>query len=184
MAINSASIYRSIEPVTRYFWGLETNNAETVAVMDQIFDVDSTDEPTFEATEYGGPGTMTYKPENERITFDDIVQGGTKRWVAGTWATGIEISREAAEDTKYGAIKTAARSMGRAGRLTPEYLAAQYLDRAFDTGYPALSDGLPICSASHVVPKGGTYANMLATPYALAEFALEQIMQNLAVMPW
>jgi hypothetical protein len=182
--MNSASIYKSIEPVTRHYWGLEVNNAETPAIMDKIFDVESTDEPTMEATEYGGPGTLTYKPENERITFDDIVQGGTKRWSAGTWASGIEISREAAEDTKYGAIKTASRSLGRATRLTPEYLAAQFLDRAFDTAYPALSDALPICSASHVVPKGGTYSNMLSTAYSLGEFALEQIFQNLSVMPW
>ena len=184
MAMNSASIYRSIEPVVRHFWGLEANRAETVSVMDKIADAESTDEPTMEATEYGGPGTMTYKPENDRITFDEIIQGGTKRWSAGTWATGIEISLEAAEDTKYSAIKTASKSMGRAGKLTPEYLWAQFMDRSFDTGYPALSDGLPICSASHVVPKGGTYSNMLSTAYPLSEFALEQIFQNLAVMPW
>lgn len=182
--MNSASIYKSIEPVTRHYWGLELNNVETPAVMDKIFDVESTDEPVMEATEYGGPGTLTYKPENDRITFDDIVQGGTKRWSAGTWASGIEISREAAEDTKYGAIKTASRSLGRATRLTPEYLAAQFLDRGFDTAYPALSDGLPIFSASHVVPKGGTYSNLLSTAYTLGEFALEQIFQNLATMPW
>jgi hypothetical protein len=184
MAMNSASVYAQIEPVTRHYWGLEVNNAETVAVMDKIMDVESTDEPTMEAVDFGGPGTMTYKPENERITFDDIVQGGIKRWSAGTWATGIEISQEAAEDSKYAAIKTASRSMGRAGRLTPEYLCAQWLDRAFDTGYPALADGLPICSLVHTIPKGGTYANTLTTAYSLSEFALEQIIQNLAVMPW
>jgi hypothetical protein len=184
MAMNSASIYASIEPVVRHYWGLEVNNQETVAVMDKLMDVESTEDPVMEATEFGGPGTMTYKPENERITFDDIIQGGTKRWSAGTWATGIEISQEAVEDTKYTAIKTAARSMGRAGKLTPEYLCAQWFDRGFDTGYPQLSDGLPTFSASHVVPKGGTYSNMLSTAYSLGEFALEQIIQNLAVMPW
>lgn len=182
--MNSASIYKSIEPVTRHFWGLEKDNVETVAVMDSIFDVESTDEPTMEATEYGGPGTLSYKPENDRIIFDDIVEGGTKRWSAGTWASGIEISLEAAEDTKYRAIKTASKSLGRATRLTPEYLAAQFLDRAFDTAYPALSDGLPICSASHTIPKGGTYSNLLGTAMSLGELALEQIIQNLSLMNW
>lgn len=182
--MNSASIYASIEPVTRHYWGLEVDNAETVSVMPMIMDVESTDEPVMEAVDYGGPGTMTYKPENERITFDDIVQGGIKRWSAGTWATGIEISLEAAEDTKYAAIKTAARSMGRAGRLTPEYLCAQWLDRGFDTSYPALADGLPIFSASHTIPKGGTYSNLLASAMSLSELALEQVFQNLATMAW
>lgn len=183
MAMNSASIYKSIEPVVRHFWGLEVDAEKNPQIFDKIFDVEETDEPVMEATEYGGPGTMTYKPENERITFDSIQQGGTKRWSAGTWATGVEISLEAAEDTKYRAIRTAAQSLGRAARLTPEYLAAQYLDRAFNTAYPATNDGLPICSLSHVVPKGGVYANQLQNPYSLSEFALEQVFQNLAVLP-
>lgn len=183
MPMLSASIYKSIEPVVRHYWGLELDPEKNPSIYDKIADVEETDEPVMEATEYGGPGTMTYKPEGERITFDSILQGGTKRWSAGTWATGIEISLEAAEDTKYKAIRTSAQSLGRAARLTPEYLFAQFLDRAFNTSFPALNDALPICSLSHVVPKGGTYANMLSNPYSLSEFALEQIFQNLAVMP-
>lgn len=181
--INAAAIYKSIEPVVRHFWGLEAESSTTTPIFDKIFDVEETDEPVMEATEYGGAGPMSYKPENERIAFDEIIQGGTKRWSAGTWASGIEISLEAAEDTKYRAIRTSAQSLGRTARLTPEYLAAQWLDRSFNTSYPATNDGLPIFSASHVVPKGGTYSNLLSTPYSLNEFALEQIFQNLAVIP-
>lgn len=183
MSINSASIYKSIEPVVRHFWGLETDAEKNPQVFDKIMDTEETDEPVMEATEYGGPGTMTYKPENERGTFDEVIQGGTKRWSAGTWFTGVEISLEAAEDTKYRAIRTASTSLGRAARLTPEYLVAQWLDRGFNTAYPATNDALPIFSLVHTVPKGGTYANMLATPYSLTEFALEQIFQNLATIP-
>ena len=183
MAMNSASIYKSIEPVVRHFWGLELDAEKNPLIYPDIFDVEETDEPVMEATEYGGPGTMSYKAENDRIIFDSIVQGGTKRWSAGTWATGIEISLEAAEDTKYRAIRTAASSLGRAAKLTPEYLTAQYLDRAFNTSYIATNDNLPICSASHVVPKGGTYSNLLANAFSLSEVALEQIYQNLATIP-
>lgn len=183
MAINSAAIYKSIEPVVRHFWGLEVDGEKNPQIFDSIFDVEETDEPVMEATEYGGAGPMSYKAENERIVFDEIVQGGTKRWSAGTWASGIEISLEAAEDTKYRAIRTSAQSLGRTARLTPEYLTAQFLDRAFNTSFPATNDGLPVLSASHVVPKGGTYSNLLANPYSLGEFALEQVFQNLAVLP-
>lgn len=183
MPMNSASIYKSIEPVVRHFWGLEVDTEKNPQIFDKVMDVEETDEPVMEATEYGGPGTMSYKPENERITFDSIQQGGTKRWSAGTWATGIEISLEAAEDTKYRAIRTSAQSLGRAARLTPEYLVAQWFDRGFNTSYPATNDALPIFSASHVVPKGGTYSNLLANAYSLSEFALEQVFQNLAVIP-
>ena len=181
--INSAAIYKSIEPVVRHFWGLEIDTEKNPAIFDEIFDTEETDEPVMEATEYGGAGPMSYKPENERIIFDEIIQGGTKRWSAGTWASGIEISLEAAEDTKYRAIRTSAQSLGRTGRLTPEYLAAQWMDRAFNTSFPVTNSALPACSASQVVPKGGTYANLLTNPYSLGEFALEQVAQNLAVLP-
>lgn len=183
MAMNSASIYKSIEPVVRHFWGLELDAEKNPQIFPDIFDVEETDEPVMEAVEYGGPGTMSYKPENERIIFDSIAQGGTKRWSAGTWATGIEISLEAAEDTKYRAIRTVSSSLGRAARLTPEYLTAQFLDRAFNSSFPALNDALSLCNSAHVIPKGGTYSNLLTNAYSLSEFALEQVFQNLGVIP-
>ena len=182
MPMNSASIYKSIEPVVRHFWGLAKGEGESI--YDKIFDTESTEEPILDAVEYGGPGTYTYKPENDRIVADQIIQGVNKRWAAQTFATAIEISLEAVEDTKYGAIKTAAKALGRGGKLTPEYLAAQFLDRAFNTSYPALGDNLSLCNTAHTIPKGGTYSNQLSTPFSLSEFALEQIFQNLAVIPW
>jgi hypothetical protein len=182
MPMNSASIYKSIEPVTRHFWGLAKE--EGTPIFSQIFETTSTDEPILDAQEYGGPGTFTYKPENDRITVDEIIQGVNKRWAAQTFASGIEISLEALEDTKYDAIKSSAKSLGRGARLTPEYLAAQFLDRAFNTSYPALGDNLTLCNTAHLIPKGGTYANQLTTAYSLSEFAVEQVFQNLAVMPW
>lgn len=182
MPMNSASIYKSIEPVVRHFWGLAKQ--EEKPIFSQIFETEETDEPILDAVEYGGPGAMKWKAENERIVSDEIIQGVNKRWAAQTFATAIEISLEAVEDTKYGAIKTAAKSLGRSASLTPEYLAAQFLDRAFNTSYPALGDNLTLCNAAHLIPKGGTYSNQLTTPYSLSEFALEQIFQNLAVIPW
>lgn len=181
MAMNSASIYKSIEPVVRHFWGLSKQEAKPI--FSQIFETEETDEPILDAVEYGGPGAMKWKAENDRIFSDEIIQGVNKRWAAQTFATAIEISLEAVEDTKYGAIKTAAKSLGRSANLTPEYLAAQFLDRAFNTSYPALGDNLTLCNTAHLIPKGGTYSNSLATPYSLSEFALEQIFQNLAVIP-
>jgi hypothetical protein len=181
MPMNSASIYKSIEPVTRHFWGLAQQEAKPI--FSQIFETETTDEPILDAVEYGGPGAMKWKAENDRIFSDEIIQGVNKRWAAQTFATAIEISLEAVEDTKYSAIKTAAKSLGRSAALTPEYLAAQFLDRAFNTSYPALGDNLTLCNAAHLIPKGGTYSNALTTPYSLSEFALEQIFQNLAVIP-
>jgi len=182
MAMNSASIYKSIEPVTRHFWGLGKSGRESI--FDKIFDTEETDEPILDAQEYGGVGPMSWKAENDGILTDEIIQGVNKRWAAQTFATGLEISLEAVEDTKYTAIKTSAKSLGRSAALTPEYLAAQFLDRAFNTNFPAIADNLTLCNSAHLIPKGGTYSNTLANAYSLSEFALEQIFQNLATIPW
>lgn len=177
-----ASLYKFVEPVVRKYWGLGME--KHTAQYSQIFEVESTDEPIFDYAEAGGPGPLTLKQENERIQTDRIVQGVSKRIQANTYAGAIELSMELVEDAKYPAIKKAAASLGRSAAQTPEYLAAQFLDRAFNSSYPVMADQKELCSTTHTIPRGGTYANMLATPVGLSENALEQIMTNLAVMPW
>lgn len=181
MAMHSGNIYKSIEPVTRTFYGVEKDKLPPV--FPEIFNTTTTDQPILDAVEYGGVGAMSFKAENDRITEDEIIEGVNKRWAAQTFATALAISREAVEDSKLSLVKSAGKALGQSARKTPEYLAAQFLDRAFNTSFPALGDNLPLCSLVHTIPKGGTYANALATPFSLGEFALEQIMQNLAVIP-
>lgn len=180
MPINSAQLYGAIEPVVRDYYGLEVNSSP--AQYSQIAETDTTDEPIMDFVEFGGPGQLQFKAENAAVQLSPIRQGPIKRVQAATYAGGIELSLEVVADVKYGKVKSAAKSLGRATRLTPEYLFAQFLDRSFDTTFPVTADGINLCSASHLLPDGTTASNII-TAAALAESSLEDMTTALRTVP-
>jgi hypothetical protein len=173
MAINSAQIYVSIEPVTRKDYGLGKDSHK--AQFSQIMDTDTTEESVREFYEIGGPGRLDLKTEGQAMQGKTIQTGPVKRVQAATYAASIDITREAVMDSKVKAIKSSARSLGRATSLTPEYLVATFLDRAFNSAYPVTADAKELCSTAHLTPYGVTFSNALATPAALSETSLEDI---------
>lgn len=174
---NTASLYGLIEPVTRKYFGLELNAKKPQ--FSQIAEVSDVDEPIRDFVEVGGPGQLSFKAENAPILASAIKQGPIKRVQAGTWAGAIQISREAVKDVKYKKVTAAAASLGRATRLTPEYLFGQFLDRSFDSSYPVTADGVELCSASHLLPDQVTTVSNIITAAALAESSLEDVMTAL-----
>ncbi len=178
---NTASLYGAIEPVTRHYYGLELNAKPPQ--FSQIAKVEEVDEPIRDFVEFGGPGQLSFKAENAPITAGAIKQGPIKRVQAATYASAIQISREAVKDVKYKKITSAATSIGRATRLTPEYLFAQFLDRSFDASFPVTADGVELCSASHLLPDGTTTFSNIITAAALAESSLEDVMTALRTVP-
>lgn len=177
MAESIASLYGAVEPVVRKYFGLGVKKKPEQ--FSQIAEVSTVDEPIRDFVEFGGPGQLSFKAENAAVTLGRIIQGPIKRAQAATYAGGLELSREVVKDSKYPMIKKAASSLGRATRLTPEYLFAQFLDRAFNTGFPVTADNLPLCSTVHLLPDGTTTSNALATPAAMAESSMEDMLTAL-----
>jgi len=58
---------------------------------------------------------------------------------------------------------------------TKETVCANILNRAFSSSYPG-GDGVSLSNAAHVGANGITYSNILATPAALSQTSLEQIL--------
>jgi len=178
---NTAALYGLIEPVTRKYFGLEMKAKP--AQFSQIADVNDVDEPIRDFVEVGGPGMLSFKAENAAIVAGQIKQGPIKRVQAATFAGAIQISREAVKDVKYKKVVSAATSIGRATRLTPEYLFAQFLDRSFDSNFPVTADGVELCSASHLLPDGVTTVSNILTAAALSESSLEDMLTALRTVP-
>lgn len=177
MSVNTAQLYADIEPVVRSKWGL--GRKEVLKVRDQIFDSSETEEAMMETLEMGGPGILAPKQENQPINLMGMALSNVKRWTSATFAGGMQLSREAIMDSKTKEIHSASSLLGRAAEITPELLAAQYLDRSFDTAFPATWDGQPLFSLSHVRPGGGTYANCNSVAASLSESALEDVRVSL-----
>lgn len=116
-----------------------------------------------------GIGRMVAKGETEAITYIDPVMSDREVYVDTEFAVGFETSRRMMEDDQYGRSNQSARWLGRAARLTQEYLAGGLLDDAF-TGsvYTGLADEALI-SATHSLLNGdGTWSNLVAGNPALS----------------
>jgi len=182
MALSVNSLFGAVEPVVRKHYGLERKRKKPQ--FKSIFNVSSGGETVKHSMEFGGPSQLQLKTENGPVSSVSITQGPNKTWNWALYAGQITISYELAKDVKYGQIKTVAGSLGRATSLTPEYLAAQFLDRAFNSSYPATADGQELCATDHLIvgTNAANGSNMLSTAAALEEESLEDVMTNLRTM--
>ncbi len=176
MPVNVATVSPLIEPAMRKQFGLGRN--QVVAQMKRIFKVTSTKDPMIEIVESGGPGPLRQKTENAAVEMGEVYVGPVKRFNAITFAGGLQVSFEALEDLKSKApeLSRASRALGTSTSRTPEYLAAQYLGRAFNASFPATPDRLPLCSTAHVLPNGALAANMpTGIQSSFCESAIEEM---------
>src|SRR5678815_5951651 len=135
-----------------------------------------------EDVEYGGIGLAQERNEGEELSTADIQEGFTKRYIARNFGRRIVISEEALDDNKYPKIIAAASRLNRAGWLTVQYDATSMLSRGFNSGFPG-GDGVALWSASHTLPGGGTWSNLMATPMAPSVAALTTARTQVAHFP-
>ena len=177
MAHSVNDFFAAVDPVAnRHYYGLE--NEKTEQQFKQFFKIGTDDEPRKSSVEFGGPPSLSLKTENAAVAQKTIVQGPIKTWDTATYAGAATISYEAAKDVKnrYSKIASTMGTLGRATKITPELLTALFLDRAFNSSFPATADGLELCSTAHLLPDGvTTTSNELATPAALDETSAEDV---------
>lgn len=121
--------------------------------------------------ELGGPGLASEKAEGTEIALGTMREGYLTRYLARTFALKMIITEEAMEDCKYKEAVNLARRLKRSMAKTQDIDATQMLMRAFNTAYTG-GDGKPLCSATHTLPHGGTFSNLLATPLSPSRMAV------------
>ena len=131
-----------------------------------------------ESAYYTGLGMLAEKPEGEGISYDDFIQGPTKRWVHKTYALGVRITEEMIEDSLYPDIPSEmgdmTKELGRSSRETIEILVHDVYNGTTKTS----GDGAAIFSNSHTKLGGGTWSNLLTPAADLAASSLRQAIQN------
>jgi phage major head subunit gpT-like protein len=161
-----------IDPAFRKeYWG-EYNDYPKV--MEQVFNVLSSDRNYEKTTGVSGLGLVPQKKENEDVIYDDSVQLYDKTYTHTTYGLGFKISQEMIEDDLTNAMMRRPQALARSVAQTRETLAAGHFNNAFDgTNYPG-PDGKALCSTT-VDPHPGygaaTYANS-ATGAALSHTAV------------
>ena len=132
---------------------------------------DTMDSAYVDFLEVGGPGLASQKPEGVDMLAGTLKEGYMTRVIARTYALRMSITEEAMEDGKYPEGIKLARRLKRAMFKTQDIDMTNILVRAWNTAYPG-GDGLPLFSASHTLPHGGTFSNTMATPMAASRQAV------------
>lgn len=175
--ISTGSASKALFPGVKAFFGLSYKDHPLE--YKEIFDVMASEKNFEEFVNHNGLGLAKVKPETANIDYSDMAQGFLKRFVHITYGHGYIISREAVEDNLYKdlAMQRAAQ-LARSMRLTKENVAANVLNRAFNSSYTG-ADGVELCSTAHLKSKGGTFANELSVAADLSEASLESMLINI-----
>jgi hypothetical protein len=132
--------------------------------------------------EFGGPGLAAEVPEGDEMPAGSIREGATTTYRARKFGLRLVVSEEAMEDNKYDRVISAAKRLKRSLYKTSDIDATSMLVRATNASYPG-GDGVALASASHSLPGGGTFSNLMATPMTPSRMAVIQVTSQIKKLP-
>lgn len=124
----------------------------------QVFNVENSTQAFEDEVEMAGTGAMPEKPEGSAAIYDDLIQGGTKRYVHLTYALGSRASWELIEDDQYGIIKQMPKAHARSAMFAREMVAFNVLNLGFSTVNTI--DGVTLFNTQHPLLGGPTATNL------------------------
>lgn len=178
--VKLSTISASLKPTLDEVWGDEMKGKLVWEACG--FKVGSTKDAYVDDQEYAGTGIMPVKQEGAMLAVDSIQQGYSKRYTMNTFGLRLICSEEAVADKKYDKAIDGTGCIARSAKWTQEYINAGIFINAFSSTFVG-ADAVALCSASHKLPKGGTYSNTLATAMSLSETAIEQMRTNMRKLP-
>jgi hypothetical protein len=124
---------------------------------------------------YGMPAVPEI-PDGTAITYSTFGQAYIYRIVYKVYGMGFALTKILVEDGDHIRIGTiGAEQLAQAYVETEEVLVANLFNRAFNSAY-TYGDGVCWVANNHPLIIGGTYSNLLATPAALSQTSLEQLL--------
>lgn len=169
--VNTGAIAKALQPGVNKWWGM--GYGEHPLELDDIFDAEQSSKSYEEDVQMVGTGLFPTKAEGASVTFDSVRQGYTQRYSHVTYAMGIIFTYEMLADGQYELGLKRSRYLGFSARQTQETVAANVLNRAFNSSY-TFADGKELCATDHPNISGGTWRNELATAADLSHASLEQ----------
>jgi phage major head subunit gpT-like protein len=141
----------------------------------QIFDVVTSTKKYEEMVQHYGFGLVPVKDEGASTKYDTNAQGFTVRFAHVAYSLGYIVTREELADNQYEEVSMArAESLAFSARQTQENVAANVLNRAFNSSYVG-GDGKELLATDHPLSLGGTWSNELNPSADFSEAALEDL---------
>lgn len=130
-----------------------------------------------ESAYFGALGIIPAKEEGKPISYDDPVQGPTKRWTHKTYGLGVRITEEMIEDSLYPDIPTEMKDfseeLGSSARETMEILVHDIFNNGTSTTNHTDGLGNAIFTTGKTRLRGGTWDNLLSPASDLSVTALQ-----------
>jgi hypothetical protein len=182
MTVFTGVIFRAMKATLDTVVDDKTDGYESNLDFKQWCDEKSMSDNYEDDQEYGGPGLAAEVPEGEEIPVGTIREGAPTRYQSRKFALRLVVSEEALEDNKYDRVINAAKRLKRALFKTADIDATTMLVRATDPTV-AGGDGQPLASASHTLPHGGTFSNLMAVPMTPSRAAVIQLVSQAKKLP-
>lgn len=140
----------------------------------QFLKVETSDSAYDEDQIFAGLGLARLKPEGTPITYDDPIQGGSKRYIHDSFALGWQVTKEMKDDDKYALIRQIPGELMKSCRQAWEQVGANVLNLGFTTVTTA--DGVSLFNTAHPLLGGSTYSNRLSPDADLSVGALQDVL--------
>lgn len=178
MATTTSDIAKYLWPGLKSIFNTKYNDYPLECL--DIFDETTSDKAYEEYAGYVGLGLSRVKSEGSGVYYDKWNQGFIRRVNNVSYALGFIITREALMDNQYKSqAKGKTEALARSERQTKETVAANILNRAFNSSY-TYADGVELCSTAKLTKAGLTYQNELTTAADLSEASIEQALIDIS----
>jgi hypothetical protein len=167
----STTLSRLLDPGLRRIF---SDEAAMVADEYTMFNnVETLTEPYFTDYDMAFLGLVPQIFEGQAVTYDSPIPGNTKRYDPLEYALGFRSTHKAVRDERYGQLKKMSKHLGRSVKQTINLIGASAYNNAFSTSFTGFRSGESLCSTTHVLLGGGSYANRPSTDATLGVAALQ-----------
>lgn len=170
-AIFTSTIFNSVKLTLDQIVDDDTANSESTLVCKKWLKMGNQEDYYEDDLEMGGPGLASEVDEGQDIEIGAIREGFITRYIARKFGLRLIVTDEAVEDNKYPEVLKLGKRLSRALYKTLDIDCTNILVRAQNSAYTG-GDGVPLASASHTLPNGGTWSNTFATPLAPSRIAV------------
>ena len=146
---------------------------------DMLFDQEQSRKAFEQDQQFEGFGLAPEKLEGNGVAYDSQQEGFSPKFRNITYAKGFIVTKEAMADNLYNLFERRARALAFSMQQTKENVGANVYNRGFNPAFLMEGgDGVELFSAAHIngPSDNTTFSNKLATPAALSEASLEDLL--------
>lgn len=173
MAVASTGAFSNlVAPGLRKVWfnWLKEHKAEYPVFLNVVTDTKRKYE---EHIKVGDMPTAQTKPEGEAITYATPDISALKRFTQVSYGLGFRVTREMYDFDLYGPMRRMSQQLAESCRDRMEIVGASVLNNGFSTSYGGFVSTESLCSTSHALLAGGTFANRPSTDVDFSMSALQ-----------